>query len=94
MKKIRNITLLNAEQKKLKQRQAELEKAITYDWRDVKESLKPKIVARQVFTKVFDEKEKQKGHSIFSDGIAEIAAKFAQRMTDKAGEKIGKWFKK
>ena len=52
MKKIKNIQQLNAEKKQLAQRKVELEKAIKYDWRDVKESLKPGNVAVQVFSKL------------------------------------------
>ena len=48
MKKFKNAKQLKQEKNRLKMRQAELEKAIKYDWRDVKSSLTPKNIAGQV----------------------------------------------
>jgi hypothetical protein len=94
MKRIRTIKELNTEKKRLAQREVELEKAIKYDWRDLKDSLKPGHVAEEVFAGLFTGKEKQNGHTIFSDGVAGMAAKLARKLVEKAEGKIGKWFTK
>ena len=93
MKKIKSIKQLKAAKKQLKHRQAELEKAIKYDWRDLKENLKPKNVAGQMFSKVFEGDEKQNGHSFVSDSVSEIASILARKLVEKAEDKIGQWFK-
>ena len=93
MKKIKSIKQLNAEKKRLKLRRAELEKAIVYDWRDLKGSLSPKNIAGQAFSKLFDGDEKKNGHSIISDTVSELAATFTKKLVEKAEGKIGKWFK-
>jgi hypothetical protein len=85
MKKIRNIKQLKAEKKQLNQRQVELEKAMKYDWRDLKDNLRP------------HEKEKKKENTFntfFADSASKIVATFAQKLAEKAETKIGKWFKK
>jgi cell division septum initiation protein DivIVA len=92
MKKIKNIKQLKAEKKQLMQRRDELEKAIKYDWRDVKESLKPKNVSNQVLSKLFDGKDKE--DSFAAEGISQVAASFTKKIVGKAENKIGKWFKK
>jgi hypothetical protein len=94
MKKIKSIKQLKAEKKRLIERQAELEKAIKYDWRDVKESLTPTNVAGQAFSKMFEEKDKQNGNSFIADSIAQIAAGIAKKLAEKAEGKISSWFKK
>ncbi len=94
MKKIRNIQQLKAETKRLEQRRAELEKAIRYDWRDVKDSLRPRKLAGDAFSSFFADSERKNGHSVFSEGIAELVSTFARNMAEKAAEKFGKWYKK
>lgn len=51
MKKIRSAMQLELEQTKLKLREAELEKAIRKDWKQVKESLKPINIGKEIFKK-------------------------------------------
>ncbi len=94
MKKIRNIQQLKAETKRLEQRKAELEKAIRYDWRDVKDSLRPHKLAGDAFASFFNEKGKKNGHSVFSEGIADLVSTFARNMAEKAEAKFGKWYRK
>lgn len=76
MKKIKNIQELQAEKKKLEERQAELEKAIKYDWRDVKESLKPGNIAGQFFSGFFKRKEKTEQRSFFGGILSKLSAKW------------------
>lgn len=93
MKKIKSIKHLNAERKRLEERKAELEKAIRYDWRDVKDSLKPGNIAGQVFASAC-KKENASGNDSISEGIARIVAGFTKKMVEKAERKFGTWFGK
>lgn len=92
MNKIKSTKQLKAEKKRLKQRQGELEKAIRYDWQDVKETMKPRNLANQAFAGIFDEKdtEKKAGKEL----VSELATRLAAKMLEKAGDKIGKWIRK
>ncbi len=96
MKKFKNAKALNEEKKRLKMRRAELEKAIKYDWRDVKDSLKPKNIAGQVFSGMGGEKDEENktDSGVLSEMAAKFASKLAGKAEDKLKEKIGKWFKK
>lgn len=93
MNKIHSIKQLKARQKKLEQRKAELEKAIRYDWLDVKESLKPKNVAGQVFAHMFD-KEQQNGDSSLANTLSQLAAVLTKIGVEKAEEKVTEWMSK
>ncbi len=93
MNKIRTIKQLKARQKKLEQRKTELEKAIRYDWLDVKESLKPKNVAGQVFAHLFD-KEQQNGDSALANTLSQLAAVLTKIGVEKAEEKVAEWMSK
>lgn len=90
--KINSTKQLKAEKKRLKQRQGELEKAIRYDWQDVKETMKPRNLASQAFSGIFDRKEGVNKPD--ADMVTEVVTKLATRMIEKAGSKIGKWIKK
>lgn len=96
MKKFKNARALNEEKKRLKMRRAELEKAIKYDWRDVKDSLKPKNIAGQVFSGMAGQKdaENKTDSGVLSEMAAKFASKLAGKAEDKLKDKIGKWFKK
>lgn len=93
MNKIRSIKQLKARQKKLEQRKAELEKAIRYDWMDVKESIRPKNVAGQLFASMF-EKEKENGESSLADTLSQLAAVLTKIGVAKAEEKVAEWMHK
>ncbi len=92
MNKIRSITQLKARQKKLEQRREELEKAIRYDWLDVRESVRPKNVAKQLFARIFD-KEPQDKNSL-ANTLSELAAVFTKIAVKKAEEKVTTWVSK
>lgn len=80
--------------KQLQQRKVELEKAIQYDWRDLKESLKPRNAAGDFFAGMFNGKEKEKhDKDFFADGISALAARLARKAAEKAEEKFESWFK-
>ncbi|HMU73835.1 MAG TPA: hypothetical protein PKD93_13905 [Ferruginibacter sp.] len=98
MKTFKNSKQVREEKKRLKLRRAELEKAIRYDWRDVKDSLRPSNIAGQVFSGVKTEKEKETEGRVDAGILSEIAAKFASKLAARAEDKImariGKWIKK
>jgi predicted transcriptional regulator len=91
MKKIKSIKHLNAERKRLEERKAELEKAIKYDWRDVKDSLRPGNIASQVFASVCNNAGTTVNDNI-SDSISRMVAAFTKKMVEKAEKKFGSWF--
>lgn len=93
MNKIRSIKQLKARQKKLEQRKTELEKAIRYDWLDVKDSIKPKNVAGQVFAHIFT-KEQQNGDSSLAETLSQLAAVLTKIGVEKAEEKVAEWMSK
>lgn len=92
MNKINSTKQLKAEKKRLKQRQGELEKVIRCDWQDVKETMKPRNLAGQAFSGIFEEKdtERKAGKNL----VSEVAAELAAKMIEKAGDRIGKWIRK
>ncbi len=92
--KFKSIKHLNAEKKRLQQRRDELEKAIKYDWRDLKDSLRPRNVANQVFSKVFDGKKAEDGSDYLADKLSGFAASITRKIVEKLEDKIGHWFKK
>jgi len=94
MKKIREIKQLKARKEQLEKRRLELEKAIKYDWRDVKESIKPANVSEQVLSKIFDDKAREHKDSAVAETISDTVASFTKKMVAKAETKMGKWLKR
>lgn len=86
MKKINSIKDLKAEKKMLATRKVELEKAIRYDWLDVKNSLQPKNLVGGLVPSVkrYDE---DSFLSSFAASVVAIAVK-------KVEEKMMKWLKR
>jgi hypothetical protein len=93
MHKIGSIKQLKARQKKLEQRKLELEKAIRYDWLDVKQSLRPKNIAGQVFTHIF-ERDQQNDDSSLANTLSQLAAVLTKIGVEKAEEKVAEWMSK
>jgi len=54
MKKIRSEIQLELEQTKLRLREAELEKNIKKDWKEVKQSLQPQNLGKEIFNKAVE----------------------------------------
>jgi hypothetical protein len=94
MKQIKNIRQLMTEKKRLAQRQAELEKAIKYDWRDVKESITPQNIGEQVLGSVFSTSSGKDSAGILAESLSQLAAGFTRKTVQKAEEKIKHWFNK
>ncbi len=89
MRKIKNIQELKTEKKMLAKRKAELEKAIHYDWLDVKNSLQPKNLASNLLSSVRSSEEEYTGSFLSS-----LAARAAGIAVKKAEEKLLKWLKR
>lgn len=89
MKKIKSMQQLKAEKKMLAKRRTELEKAIHYDWLDVKKSLQPKNLAGNMLSSITN-KEQLSSASFLSS----LAASAAGNAVKKAEEKLIKWLKK
>ena len=90
MKKIRSIMQLELEQARLRLREAELEKTIKKDWQEVKESLTPKNLGKQILSGFIDQKiqDKIKSNDILSGSLAYGAAMLTKKLVEKAVEKF------
>lgn len=96
MKKINNIHQLQGQKKQIKQQQATLEDKIKGNWKELKEGLQPVNIARSAFSKIVKDKTEKPsdGESILKTTINYGASLLAQQFVKKAGEKLGKLFKK
>lgn len=95
MKKIKSIQQLKAEKKRLRQRQAELEAAIRGNWSHLKEAVKPGNIAKDVFNKREKEDKTRAGENsegIFKSTLSYGITLLAQKLADKAGNKLEKIF--
>lgn len=90
MNKIRSIPFLKAEKKRLHQRRKELEKAIRYDWRDVKDSLRPASLTEEALKQFLHTEKNEEKHSL-ADILAAITAVFTKNAIETAAEKINRW---
>jgi hypothetical protein len=87
MKKIKSVKQLQLEKEHLDQRRRELEKAIKYDWRDLRDSLKPANISMQVLSKIFEKNETQSkssyGFKRFIGSISGNIKKWLEKSTMK-----------
>lgn len=93
MKKYKSIQQLKEDKKRLAQRKTELEKAIRYDWRDVKESLNPVQLAAGLFAKKEHKKEETQSSSVLQDTIAGIAETYFEKLAGKFEQRLKDWMK-
>lgn len=96
MKKIRNIKHLEAEKKRMRDHQGELEKKITHNWREVKTSVRPSNLAKQAFGGWVDSRTDKQfhGETILQSVLSYGAAMLAKKFVTKAQDKFGKFFRK
>jgi len=96
MKKIKNIKQLHAEKRRIRQQQEEMEKRIHTSWQDVKEHLKPANIVKDTIGSILNRKTNTNEHdgsllkTVINYGLSFLAGK----LTEKAGEKLSKVFKK
>jgi len=85
MKKIKSVMQLELEQTKLRLHEAQLEKAIRKDWKDVKGSLTPKNLGKQILTELISQKiqDKFRPKGILSESLAYGANMLAKKLGEK-----------
>ena len=93
MKRFKNIQQLKEEQKRLAQRKLELEKAIRYDWRDVKESLNPLHIVAGLFSGKEHKNESEHSSSVLQDKISEITETYLDKLAGRFEQKLKQWMK-
>ena len=96
MRKIKSIQQLQAEKKRMRQQQEETEKKIWASWQGVKENLRPVNIVKDAIGGVLRKKTTDNCHK---DSLLKTAIHFgltllAGKLTEKAGEKLSKVFKK
>ena len=96
MNKIKNIKQLKEEKKRIKQRQEDLEKKISGNWLEVKDSLRPVNIAKQAIGSILVNKTASvlNGGSLLKSALTFGLTLMAKKFTTNAGEKIGRFFKK
>lgn len=96
MKAIKSIKQLQAEKKRLKKHQQELEIKLKHNWNELKESLNPSSVAAATFDIVLKNNtcKKSPGKNILNTVFNFGASLLANKLADKASEKIGHIFHK
>jgi hypothetical protein len=96
MKKIKSIRQLQAEKKRIRQQQGAMEKRIRESWQGVKENLRPANIAKEAIGGFLGKKTAGSEHedSLFKTAVNFGLSILAGKLTEKAGEKISKVFKK
>jgi hypothetical protein len=92
MKKIKNNSQLQEKKQQLRRREKELEKAIIYDWKDLKESVKPKNIAEQLLSG--EHYSEKRNSSKITESVSDIASLWTKKLIGHAEAKFKKWFKK
>ncbi|MBX9781702.1 MAG: hypothetical protein K2X48_00275 [Chitinophagaceae bacterium] len=93
MNKIESNKHLNAEKKRIKKRQKELESVIHANWIELKQNLQPKNLAGEIFSKTFSSNNNTHSGSL-ADTISEFAAILTKAAVLKAQEKMSDWLRK
>lgn len=89
MKKIKSIQHLQAEKKRIRLEQKEIESRIRVNWQEVKENLHPANLAKDAFSSMFNKKTTSKErdggwlHTLIELGLAFVAGKFGEKATEK-----------
>jgi len=96
MKKIKSIRQLHAEKKRIRQQQEETEKKIRSSWQEVKENLRPVNIAKEAIAVILRKKAAVNEHegSLLKTAVNFGLTLLAGKLTEKAGEKLSKVFKK
>jgi cell division septum initiation protein DivIVA len=92
MKKIKSIHQLKAEKKRIKDRQAELERSIRSNWSALKESVQPSHLAKEAFSKATDNTAGTNDGNILKSTFTYAMTMLAKKLADKAEDKLGKLF--
>jgi hypothetical protein len=96
MKKFSSIEELQPEKKRILQHQRELENKMRGNWIELKESLKPVNIAKDALSSVIRTKTRETlSSSNIIKGVLSIgAALLVKRVVNKAGKRLGRFFRK
>ena len=96
MKKFSSIKDLQPEKKRILQHQRELENKMRGNWSELKESVKPVNIAKDVFRSVVRNKTRESlsGSNIIKGVLSIGAALLVKRVVNKAGKRLGRLFRK
>lgn len=92
MKTIKTEKQLQGRKKQLLKRQEELESLIHADWLELKQSLKPRNVAGEIFSQAFSNKSED-GSNTLAENVSKVAAAFTKVVVEKAEERFSDWLK-
>lgn len=93
MNKINNLKQLNDQQKILVQRKAELEKAIRYDWMDLKKGLRPKTIMEKLFQEKESTEHTQHKNRFVTELLSALLSRLVSKMSAKPEGKTSNRFK-
>lgn len=96
MKKIKNIKHLYAEKKRLQEQEENLEKKISSNWTELKQTLKPVVIVKDAVNNFLNEKTKENliDESILKSTFTYGISLLAKKLVDKAEEKLSSYLKK
>ncbi len=96
MKRIKNIQQLQAEKKRIKQQQLQIEEKLGLSWKDLKESAKPGNIARDAIGSIFRKKTSEgKPENKLLDTALNVGFAFLTgKLTEKVVQKIRRVFTK
>ena len=96
MKKFSSIKELQPEKKRILQHQRELENKMRGNWSELKESVKPVNIAKDVFRSVVRNKTRESlsSSNIIKGALSIGAALLVKRIVNKAGKRLGRLFRK
>jgi hypothetical protein len=96
MNKIKHISELYSEQLRLQKLEDNLEKTIRKDWKEVKESMRPKNSGREMLSDFINKRlqDKIKSNGILSGTLSYGAAMLTKKIVEKVEEKMESFFGK
>lgn len=96
MNKIKHISELYSEQLRLQKLEDNLEKNIRKDWKEVKESMRPKNLGKEMLSDFINKRlqDKIKSNGILSGTLSYGAAMLTKKIVEKAEEKMESFFGK
>lgn len=96
MKKFSSIKDLQPEKKRILHHQRELENKMRGNWSELKESVKPVNIAKDVFRSVVRNKTRESlsGSNIIKGVLSIGAALLVKSVVNKAGKRLGRLFRK
>lgn len=97
MKKIKQISQLRSEQKRLRHHQEDMEEVIKKDWKEIKETLRPKNIGKEFFLSLFINRGMQNKISssdILTGSLSYGAVVLTKKLVEKVKRKVSDLFGK